>query len=343
MKTQQMICSFLLLSLLAACKERGASQALATQVVVPLTITASDVKTERIERRIDITGSLAAWEEAVVSFEVEGRIAEVTADLGDEVARGAVLVRITPVEFAWRKAQSDAELAAAEADFKRLSEMGGKNLISQQQLDEGRRRLDVAKAAADLAEKKFSDTSLKAPFSGRIAKRLVNAGEYARAGGAALQIVNANPLKFKGDVPERYSRDVKVGDEVQAFIEASTTPLSGKIVRIAPSVAPESRSFAIEARLDNPSGAVKAGTFARLSITTKSFDDAITVPEGAIVNFAGNPRVYVIGDGVAKEQPIEVAGKSLERVLVSKGLSAGQKVATSSLELLSDGRTITVR
>ena len=331
------------LSVMPACRAKE-DKAQAKEAVPPLPVDGVDVQTEKIERRVDLTATLAAWEEATVSVEVEGRISEINADLGDNVTRGAVLGRITPVEFVWRKAQTDADLAAAETDYKRLTDLGAKNLVAKQQVDEGRRRLEVAKAAADLAAKKFADTTLRAPFAGTIAKRLVNAGEYIRVGTPAFMIVNADPIKLKGDVPERFASDVKVGDEVQIFIAANpAVPVVGKIVRVGPSVALDSRSFPIEARVDNADGKLKAGSFARASIRTSTIDDALTIPERAVFTFAGNPRVFVVDGGKAHEQPIEIAGKSLDKVLVGKGLNAGQKVAASSVELLTDGRAVTVR
>ena len=336
------VCGFVALGFAAGCGKKQA-EAQARGPEAPIAVSAEEVKRERIERRVDITGTLAGGQEALVSLEVEGRVAEIAADLGDEVLRGAVLARITPVEFAWRKAQADADLAAAEADYKRLSEMSGKNLISQQQLDEGRRRFEITKAAADLADKKYADTSLRAPFGGLVAKRLINSGEYVRSGTSAFNMVAVNPLKLKGDVPARYAGDVKVGDAVQVFIEGRGEPLGGAVVRVGPSVAVDTRSFPIEARVDNPGNLVKAGSFARASIVTKSVDDAITVPESAVTLFAGNPRAFIVEEGKVKEQAIEIMGKSLDRIVVGKGLTPGQKVATSSVEMLSDGRAVAVR
>ncbi len=342
---RQLIASFVVLTL-AACKPSiaGVANAKTNATEQPLAITAAEAKNERIEKRIDVTGTLAPSQEAVVSLEVEGQIATINADLGDDVPRGATLAQITPAEFTWKVAQTDADLGAAEADYKRLVDLASKNLVSQQQLDEGRRRLDVAKAAADLAHKKYADTSLRAPFAGQIAKRLINAGEYVKAGTAAFSIVNNRPLKLRADVPERFAGLVTVGNVVQAYTEAQPeTPIQGTITRVGPAIAQDSRSFPIEARFDNADGHLKAGSFARASILVQSQDDALTVPETAVMSFAGNPRVFVIDQDVVREQPIEIAGKSQTRVLIAKGLVAGQKVAVTSVELLSDGRTVAVR
>jgi membrane fusion protein (multidrug efflux system) len=211
-------------------------------------------------------------------------------------------------------------------------------------VDEANRRVEVARTSAGLARKKLADTVLRSPFDGVVARRLVNPGEYVRAGTPAFQVVNVAPLKFRGEVPERYVPDVKLGDPVTAVSSAVPGPsLTGRIVRIGPSVTVETRSFPIEAELENPEGAVKPGTFCRLSILTGTRVRALVVPESAVVLFAGNPRVFLARDGKAAETPIEVAGRDGDRVVVASGLSAGDPVIATGANLLVDGKAVEIR
>jgi len=310
----------------------------------PPSITVAEVIPQKVERQVDVTGTLAPWEDATISFEVDGRIMEVLADLGDKVQKDAVLAVVEKASYEWKKVQADAELSASEADYKRFKELVAKNVVSAQKLEDVRRRLDVARAAADLAQKTLHDTILRAPFDASVAKRLINAGEYVRTGTQAFYLVRLNPLKFEGDVPERYALDVKMGDQVIAYPESSSqTPVQGRIIRVGPSVSNDSRSFPIEAEIPNPEDAIKPGTFARLSIITKTIENALTVPENAVFNFAGSPRAFVIENGKAREQTLEIAGKIKDRVLVAQGLREGEKVAATGVELLSDGQAVTVR
>jgi membrane fusion protein (multidrug efflux system) len=333
----------LLIAFQSGCAKRdkaGKSSAADT----PQSVTAADVLMQKVELRVDINGTLAPWEDANISFEVDGRITEVLVDLGDQVKRGAVLAIIGQEEYVWKKAQADAELEVAEADFKRFKELIANKIVSPQQLAETRRRLDVARAGADLAHKKLNDTVLRAPFDGSVGKRLINPGEYVRTGTQAFYLVRLNPLKFKGDVPERYAPDVKMGDQVIAYPESSSQmPAQGKIIRVGPSVYNDSRSFPIEAEIPNQEGAIKPGTFARLSILTKTIENILTVPENAVFSFAGSPRAFVIENGKAREQTVETAGKIKDRVMVAKGLREGEKVAITGVELLSDGQAVTTR
>jgi len=162
-------------------------------------------------------------------------------------------------------------------------------------------------------------------------------------GTPAFAIVQGNPLKFKGEVPERYANVVRIGDTVTAITASTSVPLSGEITRVGPAVDTDTRAFPILARINNDQGLAKAGAFARLTIVTQTHREAIVVPEQAVSTFAGNPRVFVVLDGRVKETPIRVAGKNTGRVLVSDGLTAGQKVAATAVDLLTDGRAVSVR
>jgi membrane fusion protein (multidrug efflux system) len=303
-----------------------------------------EVNLEDVQRTVEVTGTLAPWEEAVVSLEAEGRLVKVAVDLGDPVRKGQMLALIAPQEYEYKKVQAEAELAAAEADFKRTQDLAKKEMSTPQQLDENRRRLEVARTAADLARKKVADTSLIAPIDGMVSKRLINVGEYVRIGTPAFQIVRTTPLKLKADVPERYVSNVTIGSAVTVEYEAlRDKPLTGTVVRVSPIVAVDSRSFPIEAQIENPKGSVKPGTFARASVMIAKPEKALVVPEAAVASFAGTPRVYVFQDGKAHERVIEVSGKNKGRFIVTKGLSQGEKVIVTGLESLADGRPVVAR
>ncbi len=340
--------TFLALAALAlgtGCKGAGsaAKAADAATAVVP-TVEVAKAIDEEIDRRVEVTGTLAAWEEGVIGFEVEGTLTAIQVDLGDAVRKGQVLARIAPREFELRKVQAEAELSAAEADYTRQSQLVAKDMATKQQMDESRRRLDVARTAADLARKKLSDTSVKASFDGTIARRYANAGEYVKIGNPAFQVVRSVPLKFKGDVPERYSLDVQPGDVVTVSSESFPgRVLTGRVSRIGPSVAVDSRSFPFEAEIDNPEGKVKAGTFARASILMSGRTKGVTIPDVAVVEFAGNPRVFVVTDSRVHERVVELGPKHGDRVVILKGITAGESVAITGANILADGAAVAVR
>jgi RND family efflux transporter MFP subunit len=280
----------------------------------------------------------------VVSVEADGRLVQVHVDLGSRVKKGEVLAQIAPAEYSIRKAQAEADLDAARADLGRMEILVSKDLATRQQLDEAKRRFELARTNVDMQKKKLGDTAVRAPIDGTVSRRMVNLGEYVRVGAPAFQIVRTVPLKFKGEVPERYAPDLKLGSVVEATGEAfGSVVLKGEIVHIGPAVSADTRAFPIEARLDNPEGQFKPGSFARLSILTGTEITVVTVPETAVSEFAGNRRVFVVEGQTARERRIEVGGKLGDRAIVVKGLAAGERVIVTAVDQLSDGAAIAVR
>jgi membrane fusion protein (multidrug efflux system) len=347
MKYPTTILVVLAISTLAGCGEKANAKAKAaatTKAPEARPVSVAKAVQEDVPLRVNVTGTLAAWEEATVSLEAEGRLIEVRVDLGDRVQQGSVLARISPENYQFRKVQAEAELLAAEAEFKRLQALVVKDMATRQQLDESQRRVGVARANADLTSKQLADTTLRAPIGGRVSKRMINLGEYVRSGTPAFVLVRTEPLKLRVDVPERYYTKVKVGDPVEATGEAlGGRILTGKVARISPAVSVDTRSFPVEARFENEDRSVAPGIFARATIQTGNLAQAVMITESAVTSFAGNPRVFVVEGGRVRERPIEIAGRFRGQILVGKGVAVGEMVVSSGVDSLSDGIAVTVR
>lgn len=321
----------------------GSTEAMAARSATSIPVEVGHVLEEDVIRRVDVTGTLAPYEEATVSFEIDGRIVKLLVDLGDRVRKGDVLASVAVEEWAWKRSQAEAELAAAEADLKRLETLGKRDITTKQQLDEARRRVEVARSAAALARKKLFDTELRAPISGLVARRMVNLGEYVRSGTPAFYLVKLSPLKLKVEVPERYVTDIAIGASVEVRTQAYDKELAGKVIRIGPAISTESRSFPVEIEVENPGDVVKSGAFARASIVSTQSKRGLTIPESAVVYFAGNPRVFVVEGDKVKERPVTLAGRVKDRFVVADGVRPGEVVVVYGANLLSDGAPITVR
>src|SRR5262249_38730445 len=156
----------------------------------------------------------ASPEDSTIAAEVEGKIVGLRVDLGDPVRKDQVLARINPDEYRLRMEQAESQRRLTEANLARVTQLAQSESVAPREVDDARSAADQARAAADLARKKFRDTEVRAPFSGAVAKRSVSAGEYVKVGQPLFEIVELDPLKLTGEVPERYLPDVHVKDEV---------------------------------------------------------------------------------------------------------------------------------
>lgn len=198
-------------------------------------------------------------------------------------------------------------------------------------------------ASMALTQKKLDDTVIRSPISGFVKKKVVSMGEMVKEHSPLLELISADPLRLRGDVPERYASEIKLGQTVSISVDAfPNRTFGGKVSRISPAANVENRSFTVEALLPNPDRMLKPGFFARSSIITRTDSKAVIVPDISIITFAGLTKVFVIADGRAQERIVELGTKSGKAVEVVNGVKDGEAVAISALNRLENGSPVKV-
>ena len=364
----------------------------------PTPIHSYTVAEETARRRIQAVGSLYALEESTLSSEVEGRVAEVLSDVGDNVKEGQPLVRLDPKELQFEverqrgivtqvRAQlgigpndppptdpkkiatvqrAEADLFDADHKYGRAQEMFRDKLISQQQLDEAASRYQSTKAAytvalqevdrlkallasseasEKLAEKKLNDSTIRAPYPGSIKTRNVHPGEYLRVQSPVMVLVRTDRLRARLAVPERWAGWVKDGVTIDLHVEAFPgETFQGKIARINPAVAQDSRTFEAEALLANLDGRLKPGFFLQASIPSEKEEKTIFLPESAVNYRYGVYKVFLLNGNRVSERQIRPAGQTEDergrRFEVAEGVKPGDRVAVAVSGELRDGAVV---
>jgi multidrug efflux pump subunit AcrA (membrane-fusion protein) len=127
-----------------------------------------------------------------------------------------------------------------------------------------------------------------------------------------FKLVIDRPLKLQAAVPERHRGEVRVGMSAELTVEAyPSQTFAGTVARVSPMVDRASRTFQVEIHVPNADRRLSAGSFAKAAILTRIDEKARTVPEEALVSFAGVTKVFVVKDGVAHEVPVK-AGVSID-------------------------------
>lgn len=265
--------------------------------------------------------------------------------------------------------RAEADLFDADRKYSRAQQMFKDNLISQQQLDEAASRYQSTRAtytvalqevdrlkallissdaSEKLAEKKLGDATLRAPFPGAIKTRNVHPGEYLRVQSPAMVLVRTDRLRARLAVPERWAGWVKDGAVVDLHVEAFPgETFHGKISRINPAVAQDSRTFEAEALITNLDGRLKPGFFLQASIPSEKEDKAIFLPERAVNYRYGVYKVFLLNGNRVSEHQIRPAGQTEDehgrRFEVAEGLKPGDRVAVAISGDLHDGATVEER
>lgn len=195
-----------------------------------------------------------------------------------------------------------------------------------------------AESQVGLAERSLSYAIVFSPIDGFVAERNANVGEYVSPTAKVATVVKINPLRMRIDIPEQAIPQIKTGQSVSITTSAwPDTSFSGRIVRIAPSVLPNSRTLTVEAEIENPSGALKPGQFATVRILQSETQPAVLIPSRAVSTESGVSRVFVIKDGIAQQRLVQLGQTEADLVEIRSGVAGDEYVATSNVDKLSDG------
>ncbi|HEU4937443.1 MAG TPA: efflux RND transporter periplasmic adaptor subunit [Vicinamibacterales bacterium] len=260
--------------------------------------------------------------------------------------------------------RANADLVQATQAHDRATELFKRNLISQQALDDAkaalqskraiynsaiqnaknlRASIQASEATMKLAGRQLRDTEIRAPFDGFVQKRLVNMGELVKTQMPVMAIVRLDPLKVTAEIPEKMAPWIHPGQDVDLKVDAyQDRTFTGKVSRISPAVNSSTRAFPFEALVPNTEAVLKPGTFTRVHIESGKVDAVLTVPYAALQYRYGVNRVFVVnGDRLAIRE-LSVGERVGDRIEVMSGVKAGERVAITDVDSLSDGVAVTV-
>jgi RND family efflux transporter MFP subunit len=252
-----------------------------------------------------------------VSLEQTGTVRQAKAQL--EEAR---LSRERSVRLVEQGIVAKADFDSADATYKVAQSR------YQDALEEIRNRqalLAQRRSELALARQQLTDTTVHAPIDGIVQLKRASVGEYLAAGAPLVDIVRMNPLRLQAQVPERDAATVRFGQNVRVSVDGDSRIYVGQIRRLSPVITQESRMLMVEADVPND-GNLRPGSFAKAEIVTNDAKMAVTVPNNAIVTFAGIEKVIVIQNGKALEKPITTGRRSGEWTEILAGVNVGDQV-----------------
>ena len=296
---------------------------------------------------------LSATETDAQLKEAEANAAQIEARLG--LSGGAALDVNAVPEVQNAKASADL----AQAEFARIKSLLDQRVVSQSEYDQRRTQaeaarqqyeaakngaaqqyqsLQAARARVSLAHKAFTDTVVRAPFNGVVAQRLVTVGDYVTKGMKVAVVVRVNPLRVQLTVPEQAVSAMAPGQPVTFEVDAYPgRQFEGKVKYVSPALQADQRALTVEALVPNGDGVLKPGLFATARIEQPGRTPGVLVPAASVQTISGTSRVYVVAGDRAEERIITTGETVGDLIEITKGLKAGERVATKNVAQLADG------
>ncbi len=301
--------------------------------------------TGRVADQVEALGTLAANESVSVAPEVAGRITAFRFTEGETVEAGAVLVELDATIARAEQEQARAALALAEDVFERNRTLVQRGAGTQVNLEQATAQLATARANVAASAARLEKLTINAPFRGVVGLRSVSVGTIVQPGQAIATLAGIDPVKLDFGVPELFLSAVRVGQTVDVTVDAVPgRKFQGQVFAIDPVVDPAGRALRLRATIPNADGVLRPGLFARVNLTTGVRDDAVLVPEAALVVGTGgaSQAVYIVRDNRAALAPVKAGRRVDGKVEIVEGVAAGDQVVVAGQQSLRDGAAVAI-
>jgi RND family efflux transporter MFP subunit len=283
-------------------------------------------------------GRVEAVNQATVSAQTSGRIAELPFDVNDFVDAGDVVMRFTDVEqrAALDRAQAAfaearARLAEAQQEFERFSQMIENNSISKSQFDQSRAnrdaaqaRLNASRSGVETAREQLEYTVVRAPYAGIVSKRHVELGELVSPGQPLISGLSLQQLRVNVDVPQSMFHAVRTIGKAFAYVDGKR--IEADSMTFFPVADPAANTFRVRVNLPDGAATLYPGMFIKVGFVVGE-TKRLLVPAEAVVRRSELSAVYVTdGDNVSLRQ-VRLGRRHGESIEILAGLSADESVA----------------
>jgi len=296
------------------------------------------VSTVRLVDDAQAVGTLKSRQSVVLRPEVAGRIVRFGFEEGRPVRQGQLLVQLDDSLPRAELSQAQAQLSIAQANLQRNRELVSQNFVSRRVLDESQASLQVAQAQVQLAQARLARTQVLAPFAGIAGIRQVNLGDFVREGADLVNLEDLSLLMVDFRLPERYQARIQVGQNVDVMLDALPgQTLTAEVQAVDPQIDANGRSLLVRAAIQGPqTQGLRPGMFARVNVVLSVDEQAVVIPEEAVVPLGNRQTVLV----VQRPAEGESTPPTVQRVQVELGIRRGAMVQV--LKGLEPGQTVVV-
>ena len=322
----------------------------------------------------EYVGRVRAQQFVEIRARVEGFLEEMLFEEGTYVTKNQVLFVINQEQYRAKADKARAQLKKdeaqerkAERDLERIRPLYEQNAASQLDLDNAVAAYEsavasVAMSEADLfqAEQELGYTIVRSPISGNISERLVDLGTLVGTGGKSLlaTIVKSDTVLVDFsmtalDYLKSKERNVNLGQKdstrswqpyvTVTLADNTVYPYRGLVDFAEPQVDPRTGTFSVRAEMPNPDRVLLPGQFTKVRLLLDVIEDALMVPQKAVIIEKGGAYIYVVRrDSTVERRFVELGPEQDNYVVVERGVAAGEQVVAEGYHKLTPGMRVRI-
>lgn len=310
-------------------------------IEVPVNITAA--KLEKIQGNLVKTGTLIPFSEANITASASGNLQSVTFDLGSNVQNGQVIAQTDNTLLNLKLEAALLQQQKLQRDYNRYSKLLAGEATTETNLQDIKYNLDNATNQIGQIKKQIADNLIKAPISGQVTEKKVEAGEFVNPGTVLGKVVNVSKLKVDVQVSENDAYTITLGQKVTITTDLyADKTFDGKVIFVSQQ-GDAAHNYQVQIELPNSSShPLKAGTFVYADFIHQGAGQVLQIPRSALVESMKNPYVYVVQNGKATVRKLTI-GKDLgANIEVIAGLKNGEQVIVNGQINLAEGTPVRI-
>ncbi len=309
----------------------------------PVPVAVVEVQRGQVNAYYASTTSLSAEEEAVVVAKTQGVVEKIFVEEGQVVKAGTPLAQLDTRKLELEVARTKTNIESFERAYARSKQLFDSKMISPDAFDQSRYNLEREQASLALQMYDLAEATIRAPIAGTVTVRYIKLGKSLSPNNQAFEIKRNDSLEAILNVPEKELVKLKEGQEAVVRVDAlDRRAFPGIVSRVAPEVDPASGTFRVTVLLTNKDRLLKPGMFVRVDIRYDARENALLVTRDAVVTQRDESTVFVVRDGTAARQVVQLGYSMGQEVEILTGLDAGDKVVTTGQGGLKDGAPVRI-
>jgi membrane fusion protein (multidrug efflux system) len=289
------------------------------------------------------TATVEAEEETEVVAKVSGVVERLRVEEGDYVSAGQVLAKLDDEKISVQLEQARANLKKQENNYERNKNLHEKSLVSTEEFQQVQYEYEHQKAAYDLAELDLKYTSIRTPISGVVSERKIKVGNMILQNQPVFKVSGLNPLIAVLHVPERQLERLRIGQRALLAIDAiGGAEFAGKIARVSPIVDAGTGTVKITIEVEDSTGRLRPGMFARVKIVYDVHSGTILAPKNAIIAEDRESAVFVVKDSTAYRRNVSLGFTNTSHVEILEGLAPGDTIITIGKGSVKDSSRVEI-
>lgn len=285
------------------------------------------------------TGSVEGEKHAVLYARLSEAVQAIHFKEGSKVQADDIIMEINPEGAGSNYRRALSLFRNSEKNLNKMRYLYKEGAVSESAFDAAETEFDVNKAALDAASRLVN---IHTPIAGIVTSIDVSEGELVQIGQKLATVATTDRLRVRFGVNSDEVTHFVVGEPVEISSDLATGTAAGEIAAIASSADPATRTFQVETIVDNAAGLFRPGMFVRVSFVRQQLNQALAIPQKAIITLDGVPTAFTVANGRAEKRTVELGEDLGGRVIVKAGLNAGDTLVVLGQDYLGDGSDVNI-